>query len=64
MPDLSIRFEDLQKQKDDVYKALLGNGLTHDVAEWLSDLHVRVRECEKVLLLAGMATEYPLKERT
>jgi hypothetical protein len=56
------RFDDLQKQGDDVYKALLMNGLNHEVSTWLADLHVRVRECEKALVLAGLAAEVPIKE--
>jgi len=37
------RYLNLEKQRDDVYKALIGNGFNHEVATWLADLHVRVR---------------------
>lgn len=59
---MSARFDNIQKQGDDVYRALMGNGLNHDVATWLADLHVRVRECELSLLKAGLATEQEIKD--
>lgn len=59
----SERFENLEKQRDDVFKALCRHHLTHDVAVWLADLHIRVRECELSLLNHGMATEQPLAAR-
>jgi len=49
------KFENLEEQRDDVAIALRGNGLTNEVAVWLADLHVRVRECEAALLKAGLA---------
>lgn len=51
------KFTNLEEQRDDVANALRGNMLTNEVAVWLADLHVRVRECEKALLDAGLAKE-------
>ena len=53
------RFRNLEEQRDDVATALRGNMLTNEVAVWLADLHIRVRECEMALLKAGLAVEKP-----
>lgn len=37
--------------------ALLANGLSHEAAAWLADLHVRVCECEMALIKAGLAAD-------
>ncbi len=55
------KFTNLEEQRDDIAIALRGNGLTNEVAVWLADLHVRVRECELSLLNAGLAKESEVK---
>ena len=54
------KYEGLEQQGNDVYKALCGNGMTHEVATWLADLHIRVRECEISLLNHKLASDKEL----
>lgn len=53
------KFENLQRQQDEVQSCLIANGLSYEVAVWLADLHVRVRECEIVLLKENLAVNKP-----
>lgn len=54
------RFDNIPKQCEEVQQALQANGTSYQVAVWLADLHGRVRQCEKALVDAGLATEDPL----